>query len=39
MEGVLVLQLCKCQTLVFLIRSKSDTLERNWCEFNTRGSW
>jgi len=28
----LVLQPCKCQALVFLVRNKSDTSEQNWRE-------
>ena len=32
MAVAFVLQPCECQTLVFLVRNKSDTLKRNWRE-------
>jgi len=34
-----VLQPCKCQALVFLVRNKSDTLEQKWRELNSEMPW
>jgi len=39
MAVAFVLQPCKCQTLFFLVRNKSDTLEQNWRELNFAGYW